>query len=97
MKWIGFFACAMIAVAYLPQLYHMYRAKCTAGVNKTAYFMWAVASLALCIYAVYISDVVFILLHGYQLAATTFIFILAVKNGDCKCEEHGGDPADSKW
>ena len=90
MQWIGFLATSMIVVAYIPQLLHMFRAKCTAGVSTPAYLMWSLASAALFAYAINIGDMVFMILHGYQLLTTTTIFIIAWKNGDCKCEEHGG-------
>lgn len=90
MQLIGFIATGMIVLAYLPQLIHMFRAKCTAGISISAYLLWALASGALLWYAIQIDDLVFISLYGYQLIATTIIFLLAWKNGDCKCEQHGG-------
>lgn len=90
-RWIGFAGTALVVVAYLPQIVHLVRAKCTAGVSVWAYSTWTTSALALLAYAISQRDPVFISLQSYQLLATLSIFLLSLRHKGRLCAEHCGE------
>ncbi|MCH7845668.1 MAG: PQ-loop repeat-containing protein [Acidobacteria bacterium] len=72
-QWLGFAGMGLVAVAYVPQIVHLARARCTAGVSSWAYLVWSVSASLLLVYAITVRDPVFIALQGYQLLALTSI------------------------
>ncbi len=89
-QWLGFIGTSLVVAAYLPQIAHLVRARCTAGVSLFAYSIWSVASALLLTYAIAVQDAVFISPQGYQLTATLAIFILSRKNHGNLCDIHCG-------
>ena len=85
---LGYVGTTLVVVAYLPQIIHMVREHCSAGLSLQAYVMWSVASAFLLIYAVAVRDGVFILLQGYQLSAAMLICFFSKKYEGMICEEH---------
>ena len=90
LQWLGFVGTALVVVAYLPQISHLMRARCTAGVSVWAYSVWTVSAILLFTSAITIGDPVFIALQSYQLLATFAILILSRKNGGRLCGVHCG-------
>ena len=90
-NWIGYAGTTVVILAYLPQIIHLIRERCSAGLSHKAYLMWAGASVLLLLYAVAIRDGVFIALQGYQLTAATLICFFCKKYEGQLCEEHDGD------
>ncbi len=89
--WIGYAGTTVVILAYLPQIIHLIRERCSAGLSHKAYLMWAGASALLLLYAVAIRDGVFIALQGYQLTASTLICFFCKKYEGQLCEEHDGE------
>jgi len=89
-EWLGFAGTALVIVAYLPQIIHLTREGCTAGISIGAYLSWATASAMLLTYAVYQKDIVFIALQAYQLFAATLILYFSYKHRGQNCDLHGG-------
>ena len=89
-QWLGFAGTALVALAYLPQVSHLVRAKCTAGVSPWAYLVWSISAVLLLIYAISTRDAVFIALQGYQLAAATSIYVLSRRQDRRLCDIHCG-------
>lgn len=46
-KWLGFVGTGLVILAYFPQLVHLVRERCSAGLSIGAYVIWAVAALLL--------------------------------------------------
>jgi len=90
LQWLGFAGTALVVVAYLPQISHLVRARCTAGVSLWAYSVWSVSAILLFTYAIALGDPVFIALQGYQLLATVAIFILSRRSDGLLCDVHCG-------
>lgn len=89
-KWLGFVGTGLVILAYFPQLVHLVRERCSAGLSIGAYVIWAVAALLLWIYAMSRNDLVFIAPQVYQVAATILFCFFGIKyKGHC-CETHGG-------
>ena len=87
---LGFAGTGLVIVAYLPQVTHLIRERCSMGVSSGAYLIWGIAALLLLSYAVVKRDPVFIALQSYQLGATTLIFLLSRRYRASVCELHGG-------
>lgn len=90
MKWLGFFGTALVIIAYLPQIIHLIKKRCSAGVSVRAYLIWGFSAILLLTYAVSLRDIVFIALQTYQLATTSLIAFYAYKYRNFACEVHGG-------
>ncbi len=73
MQWLGYTGTGLVVVAYLPQITHLIRARCSAGISLRAYLLWALASSLLLAYAISLGDAVFIALNGWSMLATCVI------------------------
>ncbi len=96
LEWLGFAGTSLVVFAYLPQIAHLFKAKCAAGVSLSAYLVWTSSALLLLVYALTTGDPVFITLQGYQLLALGLIFVLSLKHRDHRCDEHCGPPVGAK-
>ncbi len=92
-QWIGFAGMGLVVAAYLPQIVHLARARCSAGVSLWAYLVWSVSAAFLLVYAITAGDPVFIALQAYQLVALTCIFLLSRRHKGHPCGVHCGTPA----
>ena len=90
-EWIGFAGIALSVVAYMPQIIHLLKEHCSAGLSPWAYCMWVISALLLLIYAIVKKDPVFISLQGYEVGACALIFYYCLKYRDQLCEDHGGE------
>lgn len=90
LDWVGFAGTGLVVVAYLPQIIHLTKEGCTAGISIRAYLTWATASALLLIYAISQQDAVFIVLQTYQLIATSLILGFSYKHKGQNCDLHGG-------
>ncbi len=90
-EWLGFAGIALCVLAYLPQIIHLIKEHCSAGLSLGAYCMWGIAALLLLIYAIAKRDPVFISLQVYQVGACVVIMYYCLKYRHQLCEEHGGE------
>jgi lipid-A-disaccharide synthase-like uncharacterized protein len=93
MQWLGFLGMGLVIVAYVPQIVHLVRARCAAGVSLWAYLVWSVSAALLLAYAITTRDPVFIALQAYQLLALTSIYLLLRRHKGQPCDVHCGMPA----
>ena len=91
-EWLGFAGMALCVLAYLPQIIHLLKEHCSAGLSPGAYCMWVIAALMLLVYAIAKSDPVFISLQSYHVGASTLILYYCLRYRGQLCEEHGGEP-----
>ena len=91
MPWLGYIGTALVILAYIPQIIHLVRERCSAGLSVGAYMMWGVAAMLLLTYAISARDMVFIALQSYQLAATLLICVFCKRYEESLCEIHGGE------
>lgn len=75
-------------VAYLPQVSHLAKEHCSAGVSPKAWAMWLASSLLVGALAVYRRDYVFISLAASSLLSSTAILLLARKYRGMACSTH---------
>ena len=76
-EWVGFLGISLAFIAFLPQIFHLVKEHCAAGISLRAYAIWWIASLLFLIHAFNINDSVFIALQSFQLAANTVIVVFA--------------------
>jgi PQ loop repeat len=76
------------ALAYVPQVIHLAREHCSAGISRRAWAMWLTSSLLVGALAVDRKDVVFIMLQLSTLASASVIVFLAYRYRDMVCEVH---------
>lgn len=91
---LGFLGAVLGGYAYLPQIIHLVKEKCSAGISTKAYGIWTFSSALVLVNAIYIHSSVFIFICSLQLVSSAIIMILGIKNRDHACKSHlrGEDP-----
>jgi hypothetical protein len=89
----GFVGAGLAGAAYVPQLSHLIRARCSAGISRLAFGVWLVASVLVTARAIAIHAGVFIVLGGIQIVATALIMLFATRYKDTPCPSHLPGPA----
>lgn len=90
----GFIGAGLAGAAYVPQIWHLIKAHCSAGLSRLAFGVWLAASLLVMTHAIAIRDTVFIVLGAVQLGATALILLYATKYENSYCASHlPGGPA----
>jgi hypothetical protein len=84
----GFVGAGLAGAAYLPQISHLIRARCSAGISGLAFEVWLLASLLTTAHAVAIGAGVFIVLGAIQIVATALIVACAMRYKDTPCPIH---------
>ena len=84
----GFAGAGLAGAAYVPQISHLVRARCSAGISRLAFEVWLLASLLTTARAIAIHADVFIALGGIQIAATAVITFCATRYQDTPCPIH---------
>lgn len=92
-QWLGFAGMGLVVLAYLPQVVHLMRARCTNGVSLWAYLVWTISAALLLVYAITTRDPVYISLQAYQLVALSTIYLLSRRQKGQACDIHCGTPA----
>jgi uncharacterized protein with PQ loop repeat len=85
---VGFLSTGIVAAAYIPQIHHLIKEHCSAGISMNAYALWFVASILFLVHAVMIRDVVFIFLQIINLMAILVIMLCVRKYGHQMCLMH---------
>lgn len=84
----GFLGVAISIIAYLPQIIHLIRERCSAGISAMAYGMWLLASVLITFHAIVIGDLVFTVLGSVQILASLLICLFGVRYHDMVCMSH---------
>ena len=84
----GFVGAGLAGAAYIPQISHLIRARCSAGISRLAFEVWLLASLLTTTRAIAIHDGVFIALGGIQTVATALIMLYATRYKGVPCPVH---------
>jgi signal transduction histidine kinase len=84
----GFVGAGLAGAAYIPQISHLIRARCSAGISRLAFAVWLLASLLITARAIAIHAGVFIVLGGIQIVATAVIMIYATRYKNTPCPIH---------
>src|SRR5688572_1448193 len=84
----GFAGALLAAGAYVPQIWHLVRERCAAGLSRSAFLVWLFASFLVATRAVAIREAVFIALGVVQLVATGVILFYCTRFAGMYCELH---------
>ena len=87
---LGFAATTLVALGYVPQIIHLWKERCSAGISIPAWAIWVVASILFYSHAINIRDSVFVSLLTIQLTAQIAILALGARYRGAHCEFHGG-------
>lgn len=85
---VGIFGIAISVAAYLPQVVHLAREHCSAGVSSRAWAMWFVGGLLVGMLAVHRRDPIFMVLQLNSLVSASLVLFLARKYRGRACESH---------
>ena len=81
----GFAGAALAGAAYVPQISHLIRARCSAGISRLAFAVWLLSSVLITARAIAIDAGVFIVLGGIQIVATALIMLYAARYQNTPC------------
>jgi hypothetical protein len=84
----GFVGAGLTGAAYVPQIVHLIRARCSAGISRLAFGVWLLSSVLVTARAVAIGADVFIVLGAIQIVATALIVVCAARYKDTPCPVH---------
>lgn len=91
----GLAGAVLAGTAYMPQITHLVRARCSAGISRLAFGIWLLSSVLVLLHAVAIGAGVFILLGAIQIAAIAVIIFCSTIYAGSYCDSHlpAEDPA----
>lgn len=85
---LGFTGTGIVAVAYIPQIHHLVREHCSAGISVRTYSLWFLASVLFLVHALMIKDTVFVFVQVVNLAAICAIVIYCKRYEGEVCFTH---------
>ncbi len=85
---LGLLGIALGLLGYLPQILHLIRQQCSAGISMQAYFVWLSAAVLLLIHALMINDAVSILLQSLAATLDLTSVVLGTKYRGKMCPRH---------
>ena len=88
---IGLTGALIAGYAYLPQIRHLTKEHCSAGISRSAFALWFLASVLVTINAVFIHSLVFIALGVIQISSTGVIYIFSTRYQGQVCPYHASD------
>jgi uncharacterized protein with PQ loop repeat len=87
MEMLGWAGTALVVVAYVPQIHHLYVEKCAWGISISTWLIWLLAAALLLIYCIIRSDVLFTFVQVINITAIIATIIL-VRRGNQICSYH---------
>jgi lipid-A-disaccharide synthase-like uncharacterized protein len=85
---LGVIGIALSMVAYVPQIAHLAREHCSAGVSRRAWALWLVSSVLVGALAIERRDPIFMLLQASSLTSAALILMLAQRYRGMVCAYH---------
>ena len=97
---LGLLATGLVLAGYVPQIVHLVKERCTAGISIPAFVLWCLASFLFLIHAAMIEDAVFVSVQTVNLVAGALIVAFCKKYEGEVCPFHrdvygGGIPHSS--
>src|SRR5262245_63249879 len=84
----GVLGTGLVIAGYVPQIYHLIKERCTAGLSLPAFAVWCSASLLFLLHAMMIRDMVFVGVQMVNLAAGGIIVAFCKKYDGRMCSWH---------
>jgi uncharacterized protein with PQ loop repeat len=85
---LGFVGTGLVVTGYVPQIVHLIKERCTAGLSVPAFSLWCAASSLFLIHAVVIQDAVFVGVQAVNLAAGGLIVWFCIRYRGEVCSFH---------
>lgn len=85
---VGLIGTVLVIAGYVPQIHHLIKERCTAGLSLPAFAVWLVASLLFLIHAALIRDLVFIGVQVVSLVAGGIIVAFCKRYDGHVCAYH---------
>jgi lipid-A-disaccharide synthase-like uncharacterized protein len=85
---LGIAGIAISVLAYVPQVVHLVKEHCSAGVSRRAWALWLLSSVLIGALAFHRRDLVFALLQISSLTSAAIILLLAQRYRGMACETH---------
>ena len=85
---LGVVATGLVIAGYVPQIVHLVKERCTAGISISAFALWCLASLLFLIHAAMIKDAVFVAVQSVNLVAAGLIVWFCKKHEGEVCPFH---------
>jgi lipid-A-disaccharide synthase-like uncharacterized protein len=85
---VGLLGTLVVAIAYLPQIVHLARERCSAGVSLDAWMLWLLGSTLIFAHALVVRDVVFVALQAVNILAMVSIIVLCRRYINLVCASH---------
>ena len=64
--WLGVAGIVLCVLGYLPQVVHLVKERCSAGLSVGAYYTWGIAAILLLSYAIVRRDPIFVALVQFR-------------------------------
>lgn len=74
---LGWAGTALVIVAYVPQILHLYVEKCAWGISISTWLIWLVAGAVLLSYCLFRNDTLFTFVQGINITAIVMTIMLA--------------------
>lgn len=87
MEMLGWAGTALVIVAYVPQIRHLYVEKCAWGISISTWMIWLVAGALLLSYCIFRNDTLFAIVQVINITAIVATIVLALR-GDRICPYH---------
>ena len=88
----GYIGAAVAGGAYLPQIRHLVKERCSAGLSRSAFGLWLLSSVLVTTHAVVSGATVFVALGTIQLAAIAVILYYSTRYAESYCASHTPAP-----
>jgi len=85
---LGFVGTGLVIVGYIPQIVHLIKERCTAGISLAAFSLWCAAALLFLIHAAVIRDAVFVAVQTVNLVAGGLIVGFCKRYEGHVCQFH---------
>jgi uncharacterized protein with PQ loop repeat len=90
---LGLSGASLAGYAYIPQISHLVRERCSAGISRGAFALWLLASTLMTIHAVLLPALVFVVLGVIQIGAISTILVYSARYRGQACPSHAVAPA----
>ena len=87
LEMLGWAGTALVIVAYVPQIHHLFVEKCAWGISITTWLIWLVAGALLLSYCIFRNDTLFTFVQGINITAIVATIVLAQRS-DRVCPYH---------
>lgn len=87
MEMLGWAGTALVIVAYVPQVRHLYVEKCAWGISISTWLIWLAAGVLLLSYSIFRNDTLFTFVQVINITAIAATIMLALR-GNRICPYH---------